>query len=76
MIGGTTGDMKTLLLLLILTAYPIAWAECVIVDCENGKGTYTCSDGHKYVGGFRQYLFDGEGTFPISFYVKEDREYD
>jgi hypothetical protein len=44
--------MKILALLLTLTAYPTAWAECISGDCENGTGTFADPDGWTYVGEF------------------------
>ena len=54
--------MKILALLLTLTAYPTAWAECISGDCENGTGTFADPDGETYVGEFRDGFFYGEGT--------------
>jgi len=55
--------MRILLLLLILTAYSTAWAECVSGNCENGTGTYTYFDLYKYVGEWRDGKYHGDGTY-------------
>jgi TPR repeat protein len=54
--------MKILALLLTLTAYPTAWAECISGDCENGTGTFTYPDGETYVGEFVDGKQHGKGT--------------
>ena len=36
--------------------------ECVQGNCKNGQGTYTWSDGQKYVGEFKDNKFNGQGT--------------
>ena len=37
--------------------------ECVQGNCKNGQGTYTWSDGQKYVGEFKDNKSNGQGTF-------------
>ena len=58
--------MKRLIALTILFYFCIAsmsWAGCTQGNCYNGKGTYTWSDGSKYVGEFKDGKKHGQGTF-------------
>ena len=71
--------MKILLLLLTLTAYSTAWAECVSGNCENGTGTLvsTLLGGSKYVGEWRDGKRHGKGTLTFAsgtIYVGEWRD--
>ena len=51
-------------LLLILLCLPIiGFGQCILGDCVNGYGTYTWSDGAKYLGGFQNGEFHGKGTY-------------
>jgi hypothetical protein len=36
---------------------------CVSGDCQNGTGTYAFSEGHRYVGAFRNGTFNGQGNY-------------
>ena len=40
--------------------------ECVQGNCKNGQGTYTWSDGQKYVGEFKDDKFNGQGTLTFA----------
>ena len=37
--------------------------ECISGDCVNGYGTYVWDNGDKYVGEWKNNLFEGQGTF-------------
>ena len=57
--------MKKLLGILVLG---LLWcnlsnAECIEGDCNNGYGTFTWTDGAKYVGEFKDGLQHGQGTY-------------
>ena len=39
----------------------LSFSDCVEGDCQNGEGTYTYSDGDKYVGEFKNGLPNGQG---------------
>ena len=57
--------MKKLLGILVLG---LLWcnlsnAECIEGDCNNGYGTFTWTDGAKYVGEFKGGLQHGQGTY-------------
>ena len=41
----------------------VGFAECIKGDCTSGQGTYTWSDGHKYVGEFKEGKRLGQGTY-------------
>ena len=60
--------MKKLLGILVLG---LLWcnlsnAACIEGDCNNGYGTFTWTDGAKYVGEFKDGLQHGQGTFTYS----------
>jgi hypothetical protein len=38
-------------------------SECIEGDCTNGQGTYTWSDGNKYVGEYKDDKRHGQGTY-------------
>ena len=38
-------------------------AECIEGDCNNGYGTFTWTDGAKYVGEFKEGSMHGRGTY-------------
>ena len=38
-------------------------SECIEGDCINGYGTYTWSDGDKYVGEYKDGKMHGQGTY-------------
>jgi len=40
----------------------VGFAECIKGDCNNGYGTFTWSDGAKYVGGWKDDKRHGQGT--------------
>ena len=41
----------------------VGFAECIEGDCNNGYGTFTWTDGAKYVGEFKIGLMHGRGTY-------------
>ena len=41
----------------------VGFAECIEGDCNNGYGTYTYTDGGKYVGEWKNQKHHGQGTF-------------
>ena len=41
----------------------VSFAECIKGDCNNGYGTYTWSDGSKYVGRWKEDKEHGLGTY-------------
>ena len=41
----------------------VGFAECIEGDCNNGYGTFTWTDGAKYVGEFKDGLQHGQGTY-------------
>ena len=41
----------------------VGFAECIKGDCNNGYGTFTWTDGVKYVGEFKDGLQHGQGTY-------------
>jgi hypothetical protein len=41
----------------------VSFAECIEGDCNNGYGTFTWTDGAKYVGEFKDGLQHGQGTY-------------
>ncbi len=38
-------------------------SKCIEGDCYNGEGTFTWSDGGKYVGEWKDGKMHGQGTF-------------
>ena len=36
---------------------------CIQGNCTNGQGTFTTTDGHKYVGEFKDGKLNGQGTY-------------
>ena len=60
--------MKKLLGILVLGLLwcNVGFAECIEGDCNNGYGTFTWTDGAKYVGEFKDGLQHGQGTFTYS----------
>ena len=50
------------ILVLGLILSSTAFAECIKGDCINGYGTFTWSNGDKYVGEFKDGNLDGQGT--------------
>ena len=57
--------MKKLLGILVLGLLwcSVGFAECIKGDCNNGYGTFTWTDGAKYVGEFKDGLQHGQGTY-------------
>ena len=60
--------MKKFLAILVLGLLwcNVGFAECIKGDCNNGYGTFTWTDGAKYVGEFKDGLQHGQGTFTYS----------
>ena len=60
--------MKKVLLVLLVGLFwcNTSFAECIAGDCEDGQGTYTYSNGDKYVGKYKDDKRNGQGiyTFP------------
>ena len=44
----------------------VGFAECIKGDCTNGYGTYTYTDGDKYVGEYKDGQRHGQGTFTLA----------
>lgn len=40
-----------------------SYAECISGNCVNGFGTYTYTDGRKYVGAWKNGKKEGQGTY-------------
>ena len=40
--------------------------ECISGDCVNGYGTYVWDNGDKYVGEWKNNLFEGQGTYTFA----------
>ena len=57
--------MKKLFLyiFLVLMFCNVGFAECIEGDCTNGQGTFTWSDGSKYVGEWKDDKHHGQGTY-------------
>ena len=62
---GEIGSFKMKKLLLILLCLPmIGLGQCITGNCKNGQGTYNYpNSGNKYVGQWKDYKRDGQGTF-------------
>ena len=52
---------KVIIFILIFTTNVLA--NCIEGDCEDGQGTFTWTDGKKYVGEFKEGKRNGQGTF-------------
>ena len=57
--------MKKLLLILLCLPF-IGFGQCISGDCENGYGTYTWTEGDKYIGEWKDSQFYGHGTYNYS----------
>ena len=44
--------------------------ECIEGDCINGQGTYTFSNGNKYIGQFKDGKPNGRGTYTYGKFSK------
>ena len=53
----------SLYVFLLLIFCNVGFAECIKGDCNNGYGTYTWSDGSKYVGEWKNSKENGQGTY-------------
>jgi hypothetical protein len=54
-------------LLLILLCIPIiGFNQCISGDCNNGHGTYTYTNGDKYVGEYKNDKRNGQGTYTMA----------
>ena len=59
----------TFILLVLMAFLPaIALGECYEGDCQNGRGISVTSDGGKYVGEFKNWLPNGQGTLSYPTY--------
>ena len=56
----------SLYVFVVLMFCNVSFAECIEGDCNNGYGTFTWTDGAKYVGEFKDGLQHGQGTFTYS----------
>ena len=56
----------SLYIFLILMWCNVGFAECIKGDCINGYGTYTFESGVKYVGEFKNGIWNGQGTFTFA----------
>jgi len=50
----------SLYIFLVLMGCNVGVAECIEGDCNNGYGTFTWTDGAKYVGEFKDGLQHGQ----------------
>ena len=57
--------MKRILSLIVLSflCCNVVFAYCIEGNCYNGQGTWTWSNGHKYVGEFKDNEMHGQGTY-------------
>ena len=53
----------SLYVFLVLMFCNVGFAECIKGDCNNGYGTFTWTNGAKYVGEFKIGLMHGRGTY-------------
>ena len=53
----------SLYVFVVLMFCNVSFAECIEGDCNNGYGTFTWTDGAKYVGEFKIGLMHGRGTY-------------
>ena len=53
----------SLYVFLVLMFCNVGFAECIKGDCNNGYGTFTWSDGAKYVGEYKDGKQHGQGTY-------------
>ena len=51
---------------LLLMFCNVGFAECIKGDCSNGYGTYTWTNGNKYVGEFKNAKRNGLGTYTFA----------
>ena len=51
----------SLYILLVLMVCNVGFAECIKGDCNNGRGTFTYTDGSKYTGEWKNGKWHGEG---------------
>ena len=63
--------MKPVIVLTIFVYFSIAslsWANsnCIQGNCFNGQGTYTVTNGDKYVGDFKDGNYNGQGTYTFA----------
>ena len=55
--------IRALLLTPFLAISILTWASaCTEGDCKNGYGEYVWDNGDKYTGGFKNGMFNGQGT--------------
>ena len=53
-------------LLILGSSFLLSKEECIYGDCVNGLGTYTYSNGDKYVGEWKNDSKYGQGTYTYS----------
>mgnify|MGYP006101710373 CR=1 FL=1 len=59
--------MKTFLTLFVLFFSSSVFAEgCISGDCIGGFGTFTLTNGDKYVGEFKNNLMNGQGAYTFA----------
>ena len=61
--GFSTLKIALLAICCQLIFLPFAFGDCIEGDCKNGRGTFTGTDGTKYIGDFKDGKFNGQGTF-------------
>ena len=66
---------KAILILVMLSWCNLSFAECIKGDCNNGYGTYTWTNGDKYVGEFKNGKIHGQGTHTWADGKKYDGEF-
>ena len=67
----------SLYIFLVLMFCNVGFAACIEGDCNNGYGTFTWSDGSKYVGEWKNSKEHGQGTYTYasgSKYVGEHKD--
>ena len=60
--------MKNLFTILFISLFIFSCGDprCIEGNCSYGQGTYTFSNGDKYVGEFKDDLRNGQGTYTFS----------
>ncbi len=55
--------MRFLFVVMMMTFYFFASAQCISGNCNTGKGTFVFKSGGKYTGTFKNHKLNGKGTF-------------